>query len=145
MRGSAWLAVAAVLIAAGCTFDSLSSAQAESKRRCLKAADSTAEASRESEDAYNAAEGMLEGVVPTRRHQSLYLDFVEADEHWRRTVADALAICSDAVADNSADSEVRQAHALLVEASEAAEVIPSFREGCRLAHELGDLPEWWQC
>lgn len=146
MRATAWLA--AVLMAAGCTPDALSPAQAQQKRYCLEAAEVTAEASRASDDAYSAAEGMMEGVVPTRRHQQLYSAFVEADERWRQAIAHALAICEAAVADNGEDRELGEVHAMLLEAAAAAEThdtVLEIREGCRWARETGDLPAWWQC
>lgn len=146
VRAAAWLA--AVLIAASCTFDTLSPQQAQQKRRCLEAADATIEAARESDDAYNAAEGMMEGVVPTRRHQALYSAFVEADERWRQALDHALTACGAAVAANSEDDELREFHERLLESTEEFErfdIVFDIREGCRWAKEIGDLPPWWQC
>ena len=146
VRAAAWLAV--VFMAAGCTLEALSPVQAQQKRQCLETAEVTAEASRASDDAYNAAEGMMEGIVPTRRHQQLYSTFVEADERWRQAITHALALCDAAVADNSEDSELLEVHAMLLETVEAAETYDTvfdIREGCRWAREIGELPTWWQC
>ena len=85
------------------------------------------------------------GVEPTPTAQALYLDFVEADDAWRRSIVYALAICTDAVADDGGDSEVREVHGLLAEAAAAAEELPSLREGCRLQRGQGRLPQWWEC
>lgn len=90
----------------------------------------------------------MDGIAPTRRHQQLYSAFVEADERWRRAMAHALTVCDAAVADNSKDGELREIHAMLLEAAEAAETYDTvfdIREGCRWAKESGDLPTWWQC
>lgn len=143
MRATAWLA--SVLMAAGCT---LSTVQAQQKQRCLEAADAVVEASQASDDAYDAAEGMLDGIVPTRRHQQLYSAFVEADERWRRALASAVALCGAAAADNSEDDELREVYARLLETTDEIEMYDTLfdiREGCRWAKETGSLPDWWQC
>ncbi|MCY3950516.1 MAG: hypothetical protein OXF61_15110, partial [Acidimicrobiaceae bacterium] len=101
-------------MATSCTFDTLSPQQAQQKRRCLEAADATIEAAREFDDAYSAAEGMMEGVVPTRGHQALYSAFVEADERWRHALDHALTTCGAAVAANSEDDELRKFHERLL-------------------------------